>query len=1077
MNALAVNMRRLRSSLVGVLAACLCILVFAGCSAASRGARALERADRYFKAGEYDKAKIEYLNVLRLTRANRTAIKQLGIIWFEDGASLRAFPYLRAARDLDPNDLNIRMKFASTLLALGGADEARKQALAILQQFPSAGEPLLLLADSVRSKEEVEATEQQLRQMQLPESAALHLAFASLAMRKNEMVTADIELQRALALDPKSAVGHMSLANFYYLKKDMDRAGQEYKAAAELAPVRSIERLKYAEFQALNGAPSDAHMSLKELTQQAPDYFPAWLLLAQRAQREKKFDDSLSLLENILSRDSENIEARMLQAEALLAKGDGKKAVEVLEALEKTYQNVPGIEYHLGRAYLQNHDPARAILALQKAVAAKPDYAEAILLLAQLNLQTGNPQPVVEGMVELLKKRPDMTAAQSLLAEAYRLQGRLDDAAAVIREQIKALPQSSPAYFLLGLILRQQNKAEEARRAFEKTLELAPDNAVAVDQLVELDIASYQFEAAMQRVQGQLQKTPDSAALHLIEAKIYTAQHALDRAEAALLKARDLDPNSPAASELLISTYTAENKLPEAIKELQASLSKDPDKATALITLGEIYEKQKDWPKAREAYEKVLTKHPDVVVVLNNLACLYDDQFNEPEKAYELARKARELKSTDPRVADTFGWALFKKGDYQQALPLLQESSRTLVEDPVVQFHLGMASYMMNQPEMARAAFEQALKGTADFAGKDEAQRRLSLLGQDGVAAALTIEQLESMLKQQPADPVARLRLGEAYDKQKAFPKAAAEYERALQINPKLLPAVLKLAQLNGGPLQNSDKALEYAKKARALAPTDANVAGVLGSVAYRAGNFSWAYSLLQESARQLDHDPTVLHDYAWAAYIQGKGSEAREVMQRAVQAAPPASISEDAKLFLSMTALTVNSKDAAAAESEVQKALKADPGYVPALMVRAGIEKQRGESKAAISTYGEILQRFPDFAPAQKQLAAVYLEDPNGAGKAYELAMKARKTLADDPELALTLGEISYQRKEYPRALQLLQESARTNALDAKGLYYLGMSYAQAKQKPKAQEILEQALAAGLQEPFVSEAKKRSIN
>ena len=49
----------------------------------------------------------------------------------------------------------------------------------------------------------------------------------------------------------------------------------------------------------------------------------------------------------------------------------------------------------------------------------------------------------------------------------------------------------------------------------------------------------------------------------------------------------------------------------------------------------------------------------------------------------------------------------------------------------------------------------------------------------------------------------------------------------------------------------SADKALEFAKKARELAPNDAEVAGLLGRIALKADNFSWAYSLLQESARQ----------------------------------------------------------------------------------------------------------------------------------------------------------------------------------------------------------------------------------
>jgi tetratricopeptide (TPR) repeat protein len=675
-------------------------------------------------------------------------------------------------------------------------------------------------------------------------------------------------------------------------------------------------------------------------------------------------------------------------------------------------------------------------------------------------------------MVELIKKRPDLAAAQSLLAEAYRSMGRLDEAAALMRERVRISPKDAEAYFLLGVILRQQNKIDEARQAFQKTLELSPDNLLPIDQLVTLDIASNNFESAMQRVQAQLQKTPNAAGLHFIEAKIYTAQRDWDRAEAALSKALQLEPNYPSAYELLISVYVATNKLPQAVSELQTLLSKQPDDTRALMTLAVIYDKQKDFLKARDAYERILAKNPEFVPALNNLAYLYADELNEPDKAYELARKARELQGADASVADTLGWVLYKKGDYQQAQALLQESIGKLPQNSASQFHLGMASYMMGQTEQARAAFQEALKSSADFAGKDEAQRRLALLGDDS-AVKLSSEQLESMLKQQPEDPLARLRLAESYEKQKAFAKAAAEYEHALKINSKLISPVIKLAQLNAGPLQNSEKALEFAKKARQLAPTDAKVAGVLGHVAYHAGNFTWAYSLLQESARQLADDPTVLHDYAWAAYSLGKVSEAQELMQRAMQAAPAPEVSEDAKSFLAMTALDRNPKDAAALEPEVQNLLKADPHYVPALMAQASIEVQKSDSKKAIVTYSEILQRFPDFAPAQKRLAVLYLEDPAALDKAYEFAVKARKTLPNDPELARSLGEISYQRKEYPRAVQLLQESARTNPLDAKALYYLGVSQLQIKQKPQAKEALERALAAGLQEPLASEAKR----
>ena len=180
-----------------------------------------------------------------------------------------------------------------------------------------------------------------------------------------------------------------------------------------------------------------------------------------------------------------------------------------------------------------------------------------------------------------------------------------------------------------------------------------------------------------------------------------------------------------------------------------------------------------------------------------------------------------------------------------------------------------------------------------------------------------------------------------------------------------------------------------------------------------------------------------------------------------------------DARKFLAFTALDENPKELTAPEGEVQKELKSNPQYVPALMAQAALDAQHGEIKRATETYSGILRRWPDFAPAQKHLAALDAQDPSNVIAAYDLATKARKTLSDDPELAELLGRLSYEKKEYPRAIQLLQESARKKALDADSLFYLGMSQLQARQKAEAQGVLNQALVAGLQEPRASEAKR----
>jgi uncharacterized protein HemY len=195
--------------------------------------------------------------------------------------------------------------------------------------------------------------------------------------------------------------------------------------------------------------------------------------------------------------------------------------------------------------------------------------------------------------------------------------------------------------------------------------------------------------------------------------------------------------------------------------------------------------------------------------------------------------------------------------------------------------------------------------------------------------------------------------------------------------------------------------------------------------------------------------------------------------MQKVLANNPDSSQAADAKNFLALTALDENPKELTAAEPEVQKELKSNVDYVPALMAQAALDTKHGQIKPATETYLDILRRLPEFAPAQKRLAALYAQDPSTVTSAYDLATKARKTLTDDPQLAELLGRLSYEKKEYPRAIQLFQESARKRTLDANSLFYLGMSELQANQKTEARGILNQALVAGLQEPLAAEAKR----
>ncbi|HEY2799775.1 MAG TPA: tetratricopeptide repeat protein, partial [Chthoniobacterales bacterium] len=581
-----------------------------GCTKKAKEARYSKEGEQFYKSGEYDKAKIDYLKVLRLNPQNAVAFARLGAIWLDEGAPLRAGAFLKRAEELAPKDNENRLRLARVYLSVGQPAEAQKEVLAVLQQEPTNGKALVLLTEMARTPADIGRADAALQKFPDKGNVSYHLASANVALRKRDLAGAQQAIRDAVAADPKSPEAHQAMAVVDLLQKNPKAAGEEFKTAADLAPARSNIQITYAEYLAQTKGKDAVTDFLKGLTKKAPDFLPAWILRGRIAFSDKKFDQALSDLENVFSRDPENIDARLLQTDIFLAKKQTDKAITELDKLDKAYPNLPPVKFRIAQADLQQNRAAEAGAALDQAIDANPNYTEAILLRAELNLRTGHVPPALDALEDLRKKHPELKPAQLLLADAYRASGRLDDAAAIFNEQIKATPKTPDPYFFLGLVQQQQKKNDEARKSYEKALELSPDNLLAISQLIDLDLEAKDYAAATGRVDEQIKKHPKAAAPYLLQGKVQMAQGHWKETEAAARKALELDSNSGAAYDMLVRSYLATNKLSEAARELESVLTKAPQNQSALMTLATIREQQKDYAKARDAYEKLLVIDP-----------------------------------------------------------------------------------------------------------------------------------------------------------------------------------------------------------------------------------------------------------------------------------------------------------------------------------------------------------------------------------------------------------------------------------------------------------------------------------
>jgi tetratricopeptide (TPR) repeat protein len=1049
------------------------LAVFSGCSRESKKASVSAKADEYFKAGEYDKAEIEYKNVLQLDRGDSHAFGRIGRIYFEQGRLILSANVLKTAVELKPDNLEAQIKFGYVNLAFGNRAEARKAALAVLEKSPTDLEAPLLLVEATAEPKDVAEARATLEKLTTAQSAPVLTALGFIYLRERKFSDAEALLERARHADPKFVATQSALGALYLTQKDMVRAEKAIAAAAELSPPRSAPRLQHVQFVLQTGKMDAAKRMLDDMIRATPDFLPSHLLRASIATSEKQFDEALASLQKVLSRDPLNPNALMASAQVHVAKGEHDKAITILEKTVATYAQSAPAHYQLGTVYLAKGDLEKATASLAQAVTLAPKYAPAILTLAQVNVRQRNFVAAVSSLQEFVKQNPKNGDAQLLLAEAYRGQGNLDAAISTYRVLAAANPKNAQLQHLIGTTLLQQNKKVEAREALTKASELSPGFTTPVEQLVTLDLADKQYAAARNRVEKQLSSNPENAAWHLLLAKVHLHEGNGEKGEMYLKKAIELQPDSPTAYSWLAEYYLKANKDEQALPALQSASAKAPKNVDLLLTLGGLHEKRKEYSAAKESYEKAVTIDPNHGSAVNNLANLYSEHFGELDKAQELAQKARALLPSRGETADTLGWVLYRKGQYARALALLEESAEKLPENPEARFHLGMAHYMMGNEDAARVELEKALHLSTSFPGAEDAQQNLAVLSIDATKDASARAAIDQALARRKDDPIALARLAALYQRDGNIGKAVEALETAVNANSSNSTAAASLIRLYR-TRKESGKAFELAKATRKLAPGDGRIAHLLGRLAFENREHFSSVGILQEAARRLPDDAEVLFDLGEASYSIGQVSAAERSFQEALAANAQFTRAGKAREYLELITFAQHPTQDPAAKRKIEEALNIDSSNLAALIADAAANEQGGNSNSAIRTYEKALAMFPDFAPAYRNLALLYSSLPDSDGKkALAFASKARETFPNDADVAKAFGLVQFREGNHSRALALLQESARTRTTDAELLYYLGTSQLKLKDQAAGKRSLQRALELKLPEKLAADARK----
>jgi len=214
---------------------------------------------------------------------------------------------------------------------------------------------------------------------------------------------------------------------------------------------------------------------------------------------------------------------------------------------------------------------------------------------------------------------------------------------------------------------------------------------------------------------------------------------ALDRDDEAVTRARAIaeqNGGSLTTSRLLGDVLMQTGHYADAAKAYEDARQRagaTPD-VSLLLQLGGALEQSRQWEQAKPLLAKVVELAPDSPIALNYLGYALADRGEDLPQAIALLEKANRLRPKDAALSDSLGWAYFRAGQYDKALPLLQSAVEADPANGEISEHLGDLLWATGSRFEARYSWEAALVGLDE--GEDDAAARARIRGKlDGKGA------------------------------------------------------------------------------------------------------------------------------------------------------------------------------------------------------------------------------------------------------------------------------------------------------------------------------------------------------
>ena len=461
---------------------------------------------------------------------------------------------------------------------------------------------------------------------------------------------------------------------------------------------------------------------------------------AAKAMEQGQFDQAARIYRDLLVSMPEESGLLMNLGMALAMGGHDADAVAPLERAIALEPGLIPAQMFLGSSYLALGRPADAIGPLKRAVAGKASDVESRRMLARAYAETGRPMEAAAQLRAVTDLAPALPAGWYALGHAYN---------AVTQDAIQGFndqPEDSPwRQLLVADAFLADGRLTDAFALQRATLERLPSMVSIHDSIARIyELSGHTDWAATEKARGVLSaaacskrralcefragryRTALAAAVAAtdLESRYWRARAGTELALAAFNRLDDL-PDSRERREVRATLALGQRRYKDAITELKIALKFAPQDPGLLDDLGTAYYSAKEFEQAVDTFTPLLTANPDdarlLTLVGESLL-----ELQRPDDALPLLRRAVDRDQTDPMPRLALGRAYLQKGEFAQAVPLLEPQLR-LDNDGSLHVQLARAYSGLGQKERAAALLQESqnIQRAAQERGAAAGQRRI----------------------------------------------------------------------------------------------------------------------------------------------------------------------------------------------------------------------------------------------------------------------------------------------------------------------------------------------------------------